>query len=657
MLKFKSIDSGFRLFYKEYFILEHSSQNPCVKVGSGKGKFKSHHGHFKIKEKDVIERELREYEILSQEDNNIEIRFGTQENLLEFSCSSVDDRLEMKFASKNKDLNRFWIKMHANDAEAIYGCGEQFSEVNLRGKKVPLWVEEQGVGRGDPPITGDWYTTYFPQPTFISSENYYLHSESLCYAIFDFTHPDYHELYFWNIPDKIIIGKYQTALDTVSRLSKYLGRQPKLPEWVYDGVWLGIQGGENVVIEKVKKCLEKGVNVGAVWCQDWQGVNIIGPTKRLKWNWEYDNTLYPDLPSFIKTLNGQGIKFLGYINSMLAPNGSQYGEALEKDLCVKEQNGDTFIIVTDSGDKIMLDLSNPDTLEWLKNVIKENMINIGLSGWMADYGEYIPTDIALHSGEDPKEFHNKYPVIFAKANIEAIKEAGRLGDIVFFTRAGYSHVSRYTTQVWAGDQLVNWSIHDGIATVIAAGISLGICGIGYFHYDIGGFHALQHISRDKEIFMRWAEMAVFTTTMRTHESIRPIGNWQFDSDDETLEFFAKMSQRFTYLKPYMQYLSNEYIEKGFPPIRACYLHYENDPELHKMKYQYLFGQDLLVAPVIKPNSSEGEVYFPDDIWIHIWSGKEFKKGFNKVKAPIGQPPVFYRKDSKFSELFCKLKDV
>ncbi|MHA1319014.1 MAG: alpha-glucosidase [Promethearchaeota archaeon] len=657
MLKFKSIDSGFRLFYKDYFILEHSSQNPCVKVGSGKGKFKSHHGHFKIKEKDVIERELREYEILSQEDNNIEIRFGTQENLLEFSCSSVDDRLEMKFASKNKDLNRFWIKMHANDAEAIYGCGEQFSEVNLRGKKVPLWVEEQGVGRGDPPITGDWYTTYFPQPTFISSENYYLHSESLCYAIFDFTHPDYHELYFWNIPDKIIIGKYQTALDTVSRLSKYLGRQPKLPEWVYDGVWLGIQGGENVVIEKVKKCLEKGVNVGAVWCQDWQGVNIIGPTKRLKWNWEYDNTLYPDLPSFIKTLNGQGIKFLGYINSMLAPNGSQYGEALEKDLCVKEQNGDTFIIVTDSGDKIMLDLSNPDTLEWLKNVIKENMINIGLSGWMADYGEYIPTDIALHSGEDPKEFHNKYPVIFAKANIEAIKEAGRLGDIVFFTRAGYSHVSRYTTQVWAGDQLVNWSIHDGIATVIAAGISLGICGIGYFHYDIGGFHALQHISRDKEIFMRWAEMAVFTTTMRTHESIRPIGNWQFDSDDETLEFFAKMSQRFTYLKPYMQYLSNEYIEKGFPPIRACYLHYENDPELHKMKYQYLFGQDLLVAPVIKPNSSEGEVYFPDDIWIHIWSGKEFKKGFNKVKAPIGQPPVFYRKDSNFSELFSKLKDV
>ncbi|MHA1190988.1 MAG: alpha-glucosidase [Promethearchaeota archaeon] len=657
MLNIESIENGFRLFYKDFLILEHSSQYPFVKIGIGSPKFKSHLGHFKIKEKIMAEIELRENEILSQEDNEIEMTFGTGDNLLKTSIEVMGDRLEIRFSSINSELNRFWIRLQANEGEAIYGCGEQFSEVNLRGKKVPLWVEEQGVGRGDPPISGDWYTTYFPQPTFVSSENYYFHSESFCYAIFDFTHPDYHELYFWNIPEKIIIGKHQTALDTVSHLSNYLGRQPKLPEWVYNGVWLGIQGGKNIVMEKVRKCLGKGVKIGAVWCQDWQGVNIIGPTKRLLWNWEYDDALYPDLPSFIKDLESEGIKFLGYINSMLAPNGNQYREAIEQGLCVKDQNGDIYIIKTDSGNKIMLDLSNPNTLEWLKSIIKKHMIGIGLSGWMADYGEYLSTDAVLYSGEDSKEFHNKYPVIFAKANLEAIEEAGRLGEVVFFTRAGYSHLSRYSTQVWAGDQLVNWSMHDGLATVIPAGISSGICGIGYYHYDIGGFHALPHISRDKEIFMRWAEMAVFTMTMRTHECIRPLDNWQFDSDDETLEFFAKMSKRFSYLKPYMQHISNEYVEKGFPPIRACYLHYENDPELHKIKYQYLFGQDLLVAPVITSNSSKREVYFPDDIWIHIWTGKEFKKGIKKVEAPIGRPPVFYRKDSKFLELFCKLKDV
>ena len=97
MLKIESIDNGFRLYYKDCCILEHSSQNPFVKFGSGKGKFKSHHGHFKIREKDVIESELREYDILSQEDSTIEMTLGTQENLLKFSCSVVDDRLEIRF--------------------------------------------------------------------------------------------------------------------------------------------------------------------------------------------------------------------------------------------------------------------------------------------------------------------------------------------------------------------------------------------------------------------------------------------------------------------------------------------------------------------------------------------------------------------------------
>jgi alpha-glucosidase len=285
------------------------------------------------------------------------------------------------------------------------------------------------------------------------------------------------------------------------------------------------------------------------------------------------------------------------------------------------------------------------------------MLKIGLSGWMADYGEYLPMDCILDSGESPETFHNRFPVIFAKVNLKAIQEVGKEGEIVFFTRAGYSGVSEYTTSVWAGDQLVDWSLGDGLGTVIAAGISIGICGIGYYHFDIGGFHSAGKYIRTKEMFMRWTEASVCTMTMRTHESIRPFDNLQFDYDNEVLAHFAKMVDIHVKLKPYMQKLSQEYQEKGIPPFRGCFLHYENDPELYNLKYQYLFGSDLLVAPVIKPNSSEREVYFPDDIWIHIWSGKEFKKGVKKVEAPIGQPPVFYRKESKFADLFCKLKDV
>ncbi|MFW9820520.1 MAG: alpha-glucosidase [Candidatus Thorarchaeota archaeon] len=657
MLKFKQITDGFKLYFKEFLFLSHTALNPSFYIGEGIGRFKMHYGHFKIREKLLRKISLEKYELLSQSNDIIELKLHDNEQELNVKIEIENDNLRINCSCSDSKINRFWLRIPAKKEEAIYGCGEQFSELNLRGKDVPLWVEEQGVGRGDPPITGDWYTTYYPQPSFVSSKNYFCHCEISSYAKFNFTNPDFHELYIWSIPEWILFGKFETALEVISNLSEYLGRQPKLPDWVYDGVWLGVQGGKEIVEEKINKCIKNDVKIIAVWCQDWQGIHMQGEQKRLIWNWEYDENLYPDLPVYIKNLNSRGIKFLGYINSMLAKDEEQYIDAIKKDLCVKDKYGKLYKIITDSGEKSLLDLSNPLTIQWLKKVIKEHMINIGLSGWMADYGEYLPVDSIIFSGEKAELFHNKYPVIFAKANLESIEESGKLGDIIFFTRAGYSKISRYTTLVWAGDQLVNWSMHDGLATVIPAGISLGFCGIGYFHFDIGGFHSFGDYIRDKEVFMRWTELSAFTMIMRTHESIKPYQNWQFDSDDETLSHFSRMSQIYVYLKPYMQKLSEEYIEIGIPPIRACYMHYENDPELHKIKYQYLFGSDLLVAPVIKPNLTEWKVYLPDDKWIHLWSENSYKGGWVTVEAPLGKPPVFYREASAYSTLFKSIKDI
>ncbi len=381
-----------------------------------------------------------------------------------------------------------------------------------------------------------------------------------------------------------------------------------------------------------------------------------GSQKRLIWNWEYDKNLYPNLPEFIKSLNKKDIKFLGYINSMLAKNTDQYQEALKEGLCIKRKDGKLYKIITDSGEKSLLDLSNPNTLKWLKRIIKENMISIGLSGWMADYGEYLPVDALLSSGESPLTFHNKYPVIFAKANLQAIREMGE-NEIVFFTRAGYSNISKYTTAVWAGDQLVDWSLQDGLASVIPAGLSLGICGIGYYHFDIGGFHSLGEYKRTEEMYMRWTEASVFTFIMRTHESIKPYDNLQFDSTKELVTHFTRMVEIHVKLKPYLKFISDQYQKLGIPPFRACFLHYDNDPKLFDLKYQYLLGEDLLVAPVIKPNTTKWKVYLPEDEWIHIWSGKKNRGGMVIVEAPLGEPPVFYRESTSFSMLFESLNEI
>jgi len=657
MLNFEQLDDGFNLKFKDYLFLTHNQGAPCFKLGKGKATYKEHHGHFKIREKELTEIPLQNFNVLSNEEKNIVVEFVTDEVKLKVTFYVEKNHLKMHFECLAQEINRFWIKIQADPNEAIYGCGEQFSEVNFRGKDVPLWVEEQGVGRGDPPITGDWYTTYHPQPTFVSSQNYFCHCECSSYARFNFKDSHYHELYIWSIPEEITIGKYDSTLETVSNLTKTLGIQPKLPDWAYDGVWLGIQGGKDVVEKKIQTCHAKKVKIAAVWCQDWQGIHMQGTQKRLIWNWEYDSNLYPDLPNYIKTLNDRGIKYLGYNNSMLAKGEEQYQDAFNKGLTVKNKDGNQYKIVTDSGEKSMLDLSNPETIIWFKEIVKENMIKIGLSGWMADYGEYLPIDTVLHSGKSLETFHNMFPVVFAKANYEAIKEAGKLGEIVFFTRAGYSYVSKYTTLVWAGDQLVDWSLGDGLGTVIPAGISIGICGIGYYHFDIGGFHSLQNYIRTKEMFMRWTEAAVFTTVMRTHESIKPFDNLQFDYDDETLEHLARMVDIHVRLKPYLQDLSEEYQEKGISPFRGCFLHYENDLELRDLKYQYMLGPDLVIAPVIEPNKDEWKVYLSKDDWIHFWSNIEYKGGWITVEAPLGKPPVFYRKESKFKDLFKSLVEI
>jgi alpha-glucosidase len=260
----------------------------------------------------------------------------------------------------------------------------------------------------------------------------------------------------------------------------------------------------------------------------------------------------------------------------------------------------------------------------------------------------------LHSGESWEEVHNSYPVLWAQVNRDAVAEAGREREVVFFMRAGYHGSTRLSPAFWAGDQLVSWSLDDGLATVIPAGISLGLQGAAHFHHDLGGFTTVAWVRRSKELFLRWAELSAFGLQMRSHEGNRPERNWQFDSDSETLGFLARMTRIFDGLRAYRVRALEEYQRSGLPPIRHPYLHYEGDPRLHQLRYQYLLGRDLLVAPVIAPRRRSRHVYLPADSWIHLWSGKRCAPGWQRVPAALGQPPVFYREGSAFAQDFTAL---
>ncbi len=670
---------GFSLYYKGRKLIEHTRRRPCLAVGVGDGQYGVTRGHFRIRDRVRQRVFCRDFRILEGGDgsnsaNAGQNRSGTRAaagttgrvviefpELIRLVVSEEEGRLKLTFPDPQASWSRVWLDLWAQADEHIYGCGEQYSELDLRGKRLPVWSQEQGIGRGRGLITllaevkmgagGHWYSSYFPLAAFLSSRNWFCLCDSPAYAEFDFRDRCRHRLQFWQIPESIIFDVRESAPALVGSLSDLLGRQPPVPEWSHEGMWLGVQGGPEVVLEKIERAEAAGVRVSAVWVQDWVGRRLTNFGSQLMWNWRYDPEKYPDLPGLIEKLHNRSIRFLGYINPFLAIEKELYREASAKGYCVKDSSGaDHYVTITDFP-AAMIDLTNPEARAWTKKVIKENMLGIGLDGWMADYGEYLPPDAVLASGQSWDKVHNTYPALWAQVNREAVLEMGREKEVYFFMRAGYHGSSGCTPAFWAGDQLVNWSRGDGLATVIPAGISLGLQGIGHFHSDIGGFTTVAWIRRSKELFLRWTEMAAFSLQMRSHEGNRPERNWQFDSDPETLTFLARMTEVFDRLKGYRLHCLEEYQRSGLPVIRHPYLHYEQDPVLHTLKYQYLLGRDLMVAPVISPRRKRWGVYLPDDRWIHLWSGKEYPPGRHRVAAPLGQPPVFYRSESPFRRIF------
>lgn len=130
-------------------------------------------------------------------------------------------------------------------------------------------------------------------------------------------------------------------------------------------------------------------------------------------------------------------------------------------------------------------------------------------------------------------------------------------------------------------------------------------GHGLHHSDIGGYTTLFEMKRSKELLLRWCDFSAFTPMMRTHEGNRPGDNWQFDGDADTIAHFARMTTVFTTLKPYIKAAVAQNAKSGLPVMRPLFLHYEDDARAYTLKYQYLFGRDLLVAPVHEEDAATG----------------------------------------------------
>lgn len=586
---------------------------------------------------------------------------------LTFQVDQGADLLSIKANSTSSPINTLILSIPIDTNARFFGGGEQFSHVELTGQRIPFLVEENGIGRSKDAASrmaklvganGHEWSTYCPIPIIVSTLGQAFLIENDCYTEIDLTEPG--RIGFKVHSDSLTLRVWhaESPKSLISQFSKYLGRTPTLPDWAH-GTWLGLQGGKPRVNRILNETQTFGNPVTAIWIQDWVGKYETKIGRRLRWEWKPNEAFYPDFKNYTDSLNTAGIQVLGYINPFLLEGTEMCDQAVELGLIVHTKSNEPYLVPFGGFEGYILDLTNDATRKWIKNIIKTNMIEAGLSGWMADFAEWLPFDCKLAGGQNPKDYHNRFAAEWANLNREAIGEAGKEGEVTFFSRSGWTGSAASTPVFWTGDQLVDFSSDDGLPSAINALISSGLSGIGINHSDVGGYTALKfpmfkNYLRDKETLFRWIELEAFTPLFRTHEGLLPDDMIQFYSDSSTQEFFARFGKIHQQLQPYFEEVIDQAVNTGIPCIRHPWLEYPFDAKCLDTKHQFFVGKDMIVAPVTTPGHTFIKAYLPAGDWIHFFTGESYNgRAWSLVEAPLGMPAVWVRKGSKLHMIISR----
>lgn len=572
-------------------------------------------------------------------------------------------------------VNQAHLRFATSPDEHFYGFGEQFSYIDCKGQEIPIVCEEGGIGRGDPGpkilkilgVDGEMFSSYAPVPHFITNQGRSLFLLNTEPSIFNLRDP---EIATIRVTSNLMQGRILcggTPLELIELYSNYVGRMPPLPDWINAGAIVGMQGGTDRVRQVWSQLRDLDTPIAGFWLQDWVGQRQTAIGKQLWWNWQLDETTYPNWQQLVADLAEAGIAVGVYVNPFLVDDprvetlGTRnlFREAKQQGLLLKNKAGELYLVQNTDFSAGLLDLTNPDARKWFKTIVNEDVLGIGARFWMADFAEAAQFDAAFDSGESGLSYHNQYPVDWADVNREAIQEAGFDSDAWFFTRAGFLKSPYHTTAMWLGDQNTSWNKNDGMPSALSGLISSGFSGFSINHSDIGGYTSVaipileafgRGFRRSKELLFRWMEMNAFTSIFRTHEGNQPDKNVQFYTDDETLATFSYWAKVYAALADYRQQLMVEAAAKGYPVVRHPILHYPDDPQVYGLEGEFMLGSEFLVKPVMRKGQKNVEVYFPAGEWVHLWSGKIYGSSLvgicQKVYAPIGQPAVFYRQGSK-----------
>jgi alpha-D-xyloside xylohydrolase len=483
--------------------------------------------------------------------------------------------------------------------EKIFGCGETFTNFNKRGQKVILWTDDaNGVSNE---------SIYKPIPFYLSSRGYGVFMHTSTPITCDFG-KYLNEVAQLMIGDEtldlfIFLGQPKEVLNEYTNLT---GKAQMPPLWSF-GLWMSRisyfsekEGREVAAKLRDDKIPSDVLHFDTGWFQD---------------DWRCDYTFSPkrfdDPKKMIDDLLKDGFHICLWQIPYFVPKNKLFNEIIDKGLYIKNSKG------TLPTEDAVLDFSNPATVKWYQDKIG-GLLKMGVGAIKVDFGEAAAANGVFYSGKTGFYEHNLYPLRYNKTVADITKEVK--GENIMWARSAWAGSQRYPLH-WGGDAA---STNNGMEAELRGGLSFGVSGFSFWSHDIGGF--VQRTPED--IYRRWLVFGMLSSHSRCH-GMPPKEPWEYGKDFE--DYFRKTVEIKYKLMPYVYAQAKACTEQGLPMVRALFVEYPEDPGAWLIDNQYLYGSDILVAPLFD-NSGERDVYLPGGNWIDYQSGEKYNTGWHHIKC-------------------------
>ncbi|HZZ19465.1 MAG TPA: alpha-xylosidase [Opitutaceae bacterium] len=505
--------------------------------------------------------------------------------------------------------------------ECVYGLGERFTAFVKNGQVVENWNMDGGTSSDQAYKSVPFYMTNRGYGVLVNETgpvSFEVASEKLARVQFSIKGESL-EYFVINGPDPKAI---------LSRLTALTGRPALPPAWSF-GLWLTTSFTTSYD-EKTATSFIEGMksrdlplsvfHFDCFWMREFDWCNF-----------EWDDRVFPDPAGMLKRLHARGLRVCLWINPYIAQRSSLFSEGASKGYFLKRTDGSVWQWDMWQPGMAIVDFTNPAAKAWFQSHLRR-LAKMGVDSFKSDFGERIPTDVVYHDGSDPVKMHNHYAVLYNEAVFELLEEERGKGEALVFARSSHASGQRLPVH-WGGDC---HSTFESMAESLRGGLSLGMCGFGFWSHDIGGFEGTPPVA----VYKRWIAFGLMSSHSRLHGSSSYRVPWNYDDEAcDVLRFFTKLKCR---LMPYLFSKAVEAHENGWPVMRAMILEFPGSPASDTLERQYMLGDSILVAPVFMEDGSV-DYYLPEGVWTHITTGEVQQGGrWHHAKYGFLGMPLFAR---------------